>query len=129
MLNKIIALIKKGRYPYTLDGEVIIVTLGTINLFLQLETEIGSEEYTHLQVWGADDDNCNEIDYHEYYDNPTDDELEILFDEAVLTIREVNQNFGKLSLLFKGIEEFVNLNRVPLDLVDRLWSDLEFDYE
>lgn len=127
MITKIVDILKSERIIYVIEEEVIIAHTGMFCLFMQLEREKPEADYTILQLWIADGDNSNELNYHEVYDNITDDELTETVQSGLNEVREVNRKIGKLSGKFKEIEEFVNTNDIPLQVVDLLWADLEFE--
>ena len=128
LLNQILTYLKDNKCFYNINEELITVNKGAFNVFIQLEQSEDVKEYDFFAIWIQDDSDWNKVYEDEYDAKYPIDSVEGVLTNAFGRAQEINTQIQKLSNLFNDIETLVNEYSIPLDIVDQIYRELNFDY-
>lgn len=127
LLNQVLTYLKDNKCFYDINEELITVNKGTFNVFIQLEKYNDTKEYDFFAIWIQDDSDWNKAYEDEYNANHPIDSVEGVLTNAFERVQEINKQIQRLSNLFNEIETLVNEHSIPLDVVDQMYQELNFN--
>lgn len=127
LVNQIVNFIKNKKALYEIDGDVITISKGFFDIYIQLEKSNQSENYDFFQLWITNEGDWNKVYSDEFDINHQVDSLEGTIENAFEKVDEINKQVKKIAKLFNDIQNIVNEYHIPLDVLDELYKDMEFE--
>lgn len=119
IIKEIIKNLKIRKAIYEIDGDLIIISLGTYDGYIQVESE------TEFQIW-ASRESENEDLLSEYIEIKDVHELDSIIEELLDSVKELNKNVTKARGILEALETIACENNIPSDLIYSLFNELNF---
>lgn len=106
---------------------LIFLEFGTYKGCIQLEKSSDEEDYSTCTTYISKNDGDGVHFNEEYQNELKEEEIEEILFQLHMVAKEFNSKIKTLNTLMIKVQEYVLENDIDLDIVDSMWSELDFN--